>query len=42
MAQMQDREQQRRKKTNLHTAMLNAPGTTSVGSMIFYVVKRET
>jgi hypothetical protein len=41
MAQMQDREQQRRKK-NLHTAMPNTPGTTSGGSMIVYVVIRET
>jgi hypothetical protein len=30
------------KLTNLHTVMPNAPGATSVGSMIFYVVIRET
>jgi hypothetical protein len=27
---------------NLHTAMPNAPGMASVGSMIFYMVIRET
>jgi hypothetical protein len=30
------------KQSNLHTAMPNAPRMTSVGSMIFYVVIRET
>jgi hypothetical protein len=31
-----------KEKKNLHTVMPNAPRTASVGSMIFYVVIRET